>query len=409
MLDKVKNIIYNSTNKINNNPILYGLTSIIEIIIVLFIFYKWNPFDIVKNYPELIQLFIILIVFVQSLNFMFIKEKFNLTSSGINVNASITDFSIKILITLASILISVFAIYLVLKAVTSIDIFHKLFHWTINILILISIVSIIYLLLTPILNRGKDLNKKGILAFIGSLLLYVPCLFINLIDWFKKEIDITTKSTWIILLLIIILVGIKSLVPILFNKLITTNGITLLNKPQQLNKQHTVGSFETLHNGKHKKNYNYSLSFWVWLNSVPPNTRKSYTKFTNILNFQENPSIKYNALENTLQITCNPSENKSIDKAIILHEIPNISLQKWNNIVINYDKGTMDIFMNGELVSSNPNIAPFLTNELITIGEDKGLEGRITNIVYFREILSAQKINLSYNAVKHLNNPDNFY
>lgn len=399
MLDNVKNIIYNSTNKINNNPILYVLTSIIEIIIVLFIFHKLKPFNI---RPELMQLFIILMVFVQLLNFMFIKEKLNLTSSGINVNANITDFSIKILITLASILLSVFAIYLILKGVTTVNIFHKLFNWTLNGLIIISIVSVIYLLLTPILSRGKDLNKKGVLAFIGSLLLYVPCLFINLIDWFKKELEITTKTTWVVLLILLILVGIKSLVPIILNKLIVTNGITLLNKPEQLNKQHTVGSFETLHSGKHKKNYNYSLSFWVWINSVPPNTRKSYTKFTNILNFQDNPSIKYNALENTLQITCNPSENKSLDKTIILHEIPNISLQKWNNIVINYDKGTMDIFMNGELVSSNPNIAPFLTNELITIGEDKGLEGRITNIVYFREILSAQKINLSYNAIKHL-------
>jgi hypothetical protein len=399
MLDKVKNIIYNSTNKINNNPILYGLTSIIEIIIVLFIFYKWKPFDI---RPELTQLFIILLVFVQLLNFMFIKEKINLVSSGINVNANITDFSIKILITLASILISVFAIYFVLKAVTTVDIFHKLFNWTINLFIIISVISIIYLLFIPILNRGKDLNKKGVLAFIGSLLLYLPCLFINLIDWFKKELEITTKTTWIILVILLILIGLKSLIPILLNKLIVTNGITLLDKPEQLNKQYTVGSFETLHNGNHKKNYNYSLSFWVWLNSVPPNTRKSYTKFTNILNFQDNPSIKYNALENILQFTCNPSENKSIDKTIILHEINNVPLQKWNNIVINYDKGTMDIFMNGELVSSNPNIAPFLTNELITIGEDKGLEGRITNIVYFREILSAQKINLSYNAVKHL-------
>lgn len=392
MLDKVKNI----TNKINNNPYLYGLTSIIEIIIVLFIFHKWKPFDV---RPELTQLFIILIVFVQFLNFMFIKEKINLTSSG----ANLTDFSVKILITLASILILVFAIYLFLKMVTTVDIFHKLFSWTINLLIIISIVSVIYLLLLkPILNRGKDLNKKGVLAFIGSLLLYAPCLFINLIDWFKKELEITPKTTWVILVILLILVGIKSLFPIILNKLIITDGITLLDKPQQLNKQHTVGSFDTLHNGKHKKNYNYSLSFWVWINSVPPNTRKSYTKYTNILNFQDNPSIKYNALENTLQITCNPSENKSIDKTIILHEIPNISLQKWNNIVINYDKGTMDIFMNGELVSSNPNIAPFLTNELITVGEENGLEGRITNIIYFRDILSAQKINLSYNAIKHL-------
>lgn len=402
MLDKIKNTIYTSTNKINSNPLLYALTSIIEIIIIFLIFYKLNPFKIMDKHPHYVQLFLILLVFVQFLNLMFIKEKSNLTASGINVATNVSDFTIKILITLASILFTIFAIYFVLKLVTTVDIIHKLFNWSMDLLIVIAVVSFIYLLFIPILNRGRDTSKKGVLAFIGSLLLYIPCLFINFIDWGKKQLEITTKTTWIILALLIIFIGLKSIVPIILNKIIISNGITLLDKPQTLHKQNTVGSFETLYKNNHGKNYKYSLSFWVWINSVPPNTRKSYTKFTNILNFQENPSIKYNALENTLQFTCNPSEHRSKDKTIVLHEITNVPLQKWNNIVINYDKGTMDIFMNGELISSNPNIAPFLSNELIYIGEDNGLEGNIMNIVYFRDILSAQKIRLSYKAIKKL-------
>jgi hypothetical protein len=401
MLDKIKNIIYNSTNKINNNPILYGLTSIIEILIVLYIFYKWNPFDVRKKYPEIMQLFIIFLVFVQLLNFMFIKEKTNLASTGINIPANITDFTIKILITLTSILVVIFAVFFVIRTITTVDLFQKVFTWSVDSLIILSIISIIYLLLIPILNQGKDLNKKGILAFIGSLLLYIPCLFINFVDRVKKEIDITTNTTWIVLILLIVLVGLKTVLPTIFSKLILKNGITLLDKPERLNKQHTIGSFETLHNNNHRKKYEYSLSFWVWLNSVPPNTRKSYTKFTNILQFENNPSIKYNALENTLQFTSKLHN----DKTVVLHEINNVPLQRWSNIVINYDKGTMDIFMNGVLVSSNPNIVPFLTNELITIGEEKGLEGNIMNITYFRKILSAQQINLSYNALKQFNLP----
>jgi hypothetical protein len=394
MFDKVKNIIYNSTNKINNNLFLYCLTSLIEIVIVLVLFYKWNPFDIRKKYPELMQIFIIFLVFVQLLNFMFIKEKISLASSGVNVSANVTDFTIKILITLASILITIISVYFVLRAITTVDLFHTIFNWSVDILIFVAIISIIYLLFIPILNQGKDLNKKGVLAFIGSILLYIPCLFINLIDWFKKELDITTKTTWVILILLIVLYGSKILLPTILNKLILRSGTPLLENPEKLNKQHTIGSFKTLHNNNHNKNYEYSLSFWFWINSVPPNTRKSYTKFTNILHFDNHPAIQYNALENTLQITSKVRD----DKTIILHDIQNVPLQAWNNIVINYDKGTMDIFMNGILVSSKPNIVPFLTNELITIGEDKGLEGQIMNVVYFREILSAKQIKLSYNA-----------
>ena len=36
------------------------------------------------------------------------------------------------------------------------------------------------------------------------------------------------------------------------------------------------------------------------------------------------------------------------------HYIENIKLQKWINLVINYDSGILDVFMDGELVYSQP-------------------------------------------------------
>lgn len=402
MLDTIKKVVYNSASKINNNPVLYILTSIIELIIVFYVIYKWNPFNIRKKYPEITQLFIIFIVFVQILNFMFIKEKINLLSTGVNINTTVFEFTIKILITLLSIFGSVILVYLLVNLLTTVDLFQHIFIWGVDALILISIISIVYLLIRPIINQGKDIDKKGVLALIGSILLYIPCIFINFIDWTKNQIEITTKTTWIILLLLVILLGVKTLLPIIANKVISGKGNTLLNKPVFLNTKTSIGSFKTLHSKSHNRNYEYAISFWYWVDSLPPNTRKSYTKYVNILEFGNKPAIQYNSLENTLRILCDIHD----DKQIILYETNNNKLQRWNNIVINYDKGTMDIFINGELVSSKQNVVPFMTNELITVGEDNGIEGRITNVIYFKEILSSQKIKMAYNTLKNRNHPN---
>ena len=395
MLDNIKQIIYNSTNKINNSPVLYLLTSVIELFIIFYVIYKWNPFDIKNKYPVFTQLFIIFVVFVQILNFMFIKEKVVLNSSGASINTSVFEFTLKILITLLSICCSVVIFYLVIYVLTRVDAAQNIFIWSVNIFIVLCIVSIIYLIARTVLN------KKNSSGNVSGILLYLPSIFVNFIEKIKNEFKITTKTTWIILILLVILVGIKFMLPIIANKVITSNGLTLLSKPVFLNSKNFIGSFDTLYGNNHKKNYEYSLSFWYWIDSLPPNTKKSYTKYTNILEFGKKPSIQYNALENTLRILCEINE----DKTVTLYETTDVPLQRWNNIVINYDKGTMDVFMNGVLVSSKPNIVPYLTNEIITVGEDRGIEGRVSNIVYQREILSSQKIKLSYNALKHLNNP----
>jgi hypothetical protein len=78
----------------------------------------------------------------------------------------------------------------------------------------------------------------------------------------------------------------------------------------------------------------------------------------------------------------------------------NISLQKWNNFVINYDAGTIDIFYNGELVSSTNQVLPNLVHHALKVGSPEGISAGICNLVYYRHPLDIITINNLYNLSK---------
>ena len=75
--------------------------------------------------------------------------------------------------------------------------------------------------------------------------------------------------------------------------------------------------------------------------------------------------------------------NSGIDKETVIFETTDFPLQVWNNIVINYNGGTLDIFINKKLVSSTNNVVPYMSYDQITVGEEDGVSGGACNITYF--------------------------
>ena len=60
----------------------------------------------------------------------------------------------------------------------------------------------------------------------------------------------------------------------------------------------------------------------------------------------------------------------------------------------------MDVFLNGVLVGSKPNIAPYMDYEDVIVGQDKGLEGGICNVVYYDRILASSEIAIEYKLLQ---------
>ena len=71
---------------------------------------------------------------------------------------------------------------------------------------------------------------------------------------------------------------------------------------------------------------------------------------------------------------------------------------------MNFDGGTLDVFINNKLVATEKNIIPYISTDMITIGEKDGVSGGICNVVYYPDTLGKMKMDMFYNTLK-LNNP----
>ena len=175
----------------------------------------------------------------------------------------------------------------------------------------------------------------------------------------------------------------------------------LLGDPIYLNKEKSLGSYESIGSRVGAFNYNYAVSAWVFMHDQPPNMRASSNKFTTILDYANKPKIQFKPSENKLRITM----GNSFDKETVVYETEDFLLQRWNNIVVNYSGGTLDIFINGKLKSTHENVVPIMTYDGISVGEDDGLSGGVCNVVYYPEPLTLNKITTDYKNLRYKNPP----
>jgi len=180
-------------------------------------------------------------------------------------------------------------------------------------------------------------------------------------------------------------------------------GKILLMEPVYLKQKRNLGGYTEFKIDQNdiEYNYNYGLSAWFFIRAQAPNFGTSYNKFTSILNYGNKPNIMYNASKNTLRIVMDNGKNKKP----IVYEVEKFPLQKWNNIVVNYDGGILDIFINSKLVASFPNTLPYMSIDNVTVGSDKGIGGGVCNVVYFPSVMSKERIDINYRLLKGKNPP----
>jgi hypothetical protein len=409
------------------DPQVFGIIALIINVIVISSIYYYNPYDVANKYPIYTFLVILLILLFTIMTFFFVRVNKELDKSpnpllfkGLplfeNYKLYIKENGYLLLYLISFVLSIYFLSYFLKNNDLTVDTLQTTFIQIIDIAIFIGALSLLYI---TIKHGVSEIDKNEtripvlLLSLLKNIIFYIPCLFIDIIDFIKSEYQITTKTVWIVLFIEMILISLYFILPILFHNVSTHDGVKLLNECIYLNNKRSLGTYESLHKIKDKAvakpeeienskfKYTYALSAWYYINPQPPNTSPAYTKFTTILDYGKKPLIQFNSLKNTLRVQCETSKGN----LITLYETKDIKYQKWNNIVVNYDGGTMDVFINGLLVSSTPEIAPYMTYENVIVGQENGIQGGICNVVYYKHILSASKINMSYKLLRNKDVP----
>ena len=267
---------------------------------------------------------------------------------------------------------------------------------------------IIALLVSVFYKKPTNLNihDNSIIGLLKNCALLIPCLLIDLVDYMKYEYSITTRSSTILFITMSIIIAMYFIKPYISSYLYDIKGTQLIEQPIYTNVYTSLGSFEELSgiitkNNETTYDYRYSLSFWFYVNPQTPATNGNYSKYTSILNYGNKPNILYKADDNKVMIKMTQGHNKEV-KIFVDQKLP---LQKWNHFVVNYDGGTLDVFLNNELVGSKIKVVPYMTHDVITSGEVNGIYGGLCNVKYFGRTLLKHDINKLYSSLKSKNPP----
>lgn len=138
----------------------------------------------------------------------------------------------------------------------------------------------------------------------------------------------------------------------------------------------------------HKYNYHYAITSWVYLQEIQSLDAQL------IYSFGTRPSLYYDPMESSLMVIL----NYGTPKQSILYKTQKVLYQRWNFIVMNYRYGSLDLFINNNLVGTYPNVLTQLDpDDILLVGSKENENvGGICNMKYYELPLGVRKIDTIY-------------
>ena len=393
----------------------------------LFVFglYLYNPNNILQKLSGVNMLAIFLIFFyLVSIIFVYnyfpsIKAKTSDKTSASVVADLVDNYFGKIIVVIMSLSVSIALITFLVSTMGNPNNKSGAGVYFLNALIVIGMLTVAF----NIIDSNKTIRNHPVFKLIISIILYIPCLLSDLADIMMSEYNKTKYFTLIIIAFEIVFAIIYwVLYPEVIRGLYTGGGNVLINSPVSLNKIRTIGYYRNLTGPyaeinayknsqvvKLNNSYSYGVSFWIYINPMP-----SYGDiYYSILNYGYNPNVMYNPKLNEFSIfmksqnsNCSDiSTTKFIDQIESVYTNLDFPLQKWTNIVLNYNGGRLDVFLNSVLVKTTTDVINCVRYDELTVGQSTGLNAKMCNLIYFNKPLDITTIHNMYNLTNIENTP----
>lgn len=277
---------------------------------------------------------------------------------------------------------------------------------SLEVLIILVILAIVF---RTAIKQFDTSESAGWSGFFIQLIFYIPCLIGDFIEYLIGEVRATPKVVFSLFIIEILLILSYLYLPKILSASMTKNGIILVKDPTPINVKKSLKTYMDLTSTSAQSNdllktqliikNTFALSGWVYIVSQPPN-KYPYNDEATIFEFTTlHPRLVFNGKTNKFKAYFNEVQNYDF-------EMP---LQKWNYVVFNYDKMSIDLFVNGQLehtvkrnVSNDDN---FQINDLVYIGQERGLSGGVCNLMYSTTPLIGQDIQRNYDYNKYSEPP----
>lgn len=271
-----------------------------------------------------------------------------------------------------------------------------------EVLIVLVLLAIVFRTTIKQINTSES---AGWMGFFIQLVFYIPCLISDFIQYLIGEVNATPKVVFLMFIIEILLILSYIYLPKLLSATMVKNGIVLVKDPTPINVKKSLKTYMDLTGTSTKSNdllknqliikNTFALSGWVYIVSQPPN-QYPYNDEATIFEFTTlHPRLVFNGKTNMFKAYLNETQSYEFK----------MPLQKWNYVVFNYDKTSIDLFVNGQLEHTEKrNITRddnFKINDLVYIGQERGLSGGVCNLIYSATPLVGQDIKYNYDYNKY--------
>lgn len=305
-----------------------------------------------------------------------------------------------------------------------------------GVFILIAAIFVAYSLIATIfrfitINDGSQARENAFYSLLNNTILYLPCMFDAAyaamirkgVATFGYKTAAATASAaanikntpvqfWSLLIIAIGLGLAFYYMPAVNSKLYIGSGKQLLTDPITMNGATTVASYSELMGINDADasggvtnptyDYKYGISMWYYLDAYGANMNEAYNKYTPIFNYGNKPSIEYNGRTNSLRIRIGSTKGEPVT---VFEQTGAVQLQKWTNIVVNFIGGTVDVFVDGQLLKSTGGVIPYMSMDNVVIGTQYGLYGKCCNVIYSASPFTAAEMYYLRYLVKDSNPP----
>ena len=379
---------------------------------VCYIYYK-NSFEFLTTYKSLALAGFLIIGIL-----LFILALYSLSGTkGVKSAGPYTSLIMKILLSFVGFAVVMGIVIYLLMRILKLQSLSLQIITLINFILsigLIALVMVVFNLNMQTLNIEFSPNSQGgigfIFSFIAKVILYIPCLFIDMANAVAEQFNVAKKQYVVLIILAIevLLIASKFLIPVAFDKVINYGGIVVTDKVYPTEMKTRVNIPHILLS--EKKRTNYGVSCWIYIHPVPDNTNEAYIENTSLVNFGGVPNILFNAQKGTLSFAVDVNDVGGAKKIFIFPNKDNmrevkVIYSRWNHVFVNFIDGNMDIFVNGDLVTSTPEVIPLNNPKSIHVGSYPGIYGEACSLVYYKSPLLAENIRIIYESLKNFNPP----